>query len=60
MKAKQLILELRELVKEYGDHEVTISDDCGTYEVQFVKAYDENGRGPKRETFKGVKRFHIH
>jgi len=60
MKAKQLILELKELVKEYGNQEVTISDHGGTFEVKSVKAYDEKGNGPKRETFKGVKRFHIH
>lgn len=57
MKAKQLILELKELVKEYGNQEVTVSTK-GI--VSLVRPYDQHGNGPQDEEFTGVKRFHIH
>lgn len=56
MKAKHLILELKELVKEYGNQEVTVNAGI----VHLVKPYDKYGNGPQDEEFKGVKRFHIH
>ena len=60
MKAKQLILELKELVKEYGNQEVTISREWGDSEAMLVAPYDKEGNGPQDPQFNGVKRFHIH
>lgn len=60
MKAKQLILELTELVKQYGNQDVTLTAEWGTGEVVMVKPYDKRGNGPHDERFTKVKRFHIH
>lgn len=61
MKAKQLILELKELVKEYGDQEVTISYPRWSMQpTTMVKPYDESGNGQSDKGFTRVKRFYIH
>lgn len=60
MKAKQLILELKELIKEYGNQEVTLTAEWGSGEVVVVKPYDKNGNGPMDERFTKVQRFHLH
>lgn len=59
MKASEMIKDLRELKKKYGDKKIHFNKPYDS-EALLVMAYDEDGRGEKDDGFKGVSQFYIH
>lgn len=53
MKASELVIELQQLIEEYGDFPVNYEGRDGEEEVMDVDAYDQNGskRGKIVEIF---------
>lgn len=60
MRISELIRQLREVKKEYGDLPIYQMEDYGDTDLFIAVAYDADGRGPKDKGFKGYSKIILH